>query len=214
MEKEKQKEKQSVEDRKVLLPKLYRVWKTLIEMMEDRKFKITEGRNERTYNEWLDFFENKTINEIFYQTKEEEIIRIYFEYLENTKVSASDIENFVLNMKNAEASSGIIVISGQLTSQAKQKIVDINKVLQLEDFHISELMVNITKHSYVPQHILLTDEEKNILLRRYKIKENQLPKILTTDPVARYLGLRKGNVVKIIRNSETAGKYVTYRITV
>ena len=197
-----------------MLPKLYRVWKTLIEMMEDRKFKITEGRNEWDYNKWKDYFENKTINEIFYQTKEEGIIRIYFEYLEKTKVSASDIEEFCLNMKKAEASSGIIVISGQLTSQAKQKIVDINKVLQLEDFHISELMVNITKHSYVPQHILLTDEEKNILLRRYKIKENQLPKILTTDPIARYLGLRKGNVVKIIRNSETAGKYVTYRITV
>ena len=186
MEKEKQNEKQNVEDRRTLLPKLYRVWKTLIEMMEDRKFKITEGRNEWDYNKWKDYFENKTINEIFYQTKEEGIIRIYFEYLEKTKVSASDIEEFCLNMKKAEASSGIIVISGQLTSQAKQKIVDINKVLQLEDFHISELMVNITKHSYVPQHILLTDEEKNILLRRYKIKENQLPKILTTDPIAGY----------------------------
>ena len=59
----------------------------------------------------------------------------------------------------------------------------------------------------------MNEEEKSILLKRYKIKENQLPKILTTDPVARYLGLRKGNIVKIIRDSETSGKYVTYRIT-
>ena len=51
-------------------------------------------------------------------------------------------------------------------------------------------------------------------MKRYKIKENQLPKILTKDPVAKYLGLKKGDVVKIIRDSETAGKYVTYRITV
>ena len=116
-------------------------------------------------------------------------------------------------MKDAKADSGIIVISGQLTSQAKQKMIDINYELQVECFNISELMVNITEHSYVPKHILLTKEEKKMLLKRYKIKEHQLPKILTTDPVAKYLGLKKGDVVKIIRDSETAGKYVTYRIT-
>ena len=83
---------------------------------------------------------------------------------------------------------------------------------RIEYFREAELLVDITEHKLVPRHIVLTPQEKDELLLRYKLKPSQLPRIQLQDPMARYLGLNHGQVVKIVRPSETAGRYITYRI--
>eukprot|EP00439_Symbiodinium_sp_Y106_P068289 s2412_g11.t1 len=108
-------------------------------------------------------------------------------------------------------------------SFAKEAVVDLwpgllsrKKITseRIEVFHENELIVNITQHELVPQHVALSDEEKQQLLNRYKMKPSQLPRIQVTDPVARYFGMQRDQVMKIIRPSETAGRYVTYRLVV
>jgi DNA-directed RNA polymerase I, II, and III subunit RPABC1 len=129
------------------------------------------------------------------------------------KVGLPPIRIYCTRMKESGVDRAIIVVRGSLTSVAKNGISELSqRGFKLEYFKDSELLVDITEHKLVPEHQVLTEEEKKKLLERYRLKEFQLPRILVTDPVARYLGLERRKVVKIIRPSETAGRYVTYRI--
>jgi DNA-directed RNA polymerases I, II, and III subunit RPABC1 len=74
------------------------------------------------------------------------------------------------------------------------------------------MICNLHGLQLVPQHRILSDEDKQELLERYKLKEHQLPRLKYSDPIVQYYALKRGQVVKITRPIVTAGRYVTYRI--
>ena len=73
---------------------------------------------------------------------------------------------------------------------------------------------SVLKHELVPEHVILDDNEKKELLEKMKIKPEQLPKILTNDPVVKEIGAEEGDILKILRKSPVAGSTAYYRIVV
>jgi len=69
-------------------------------------------------------------------------------------------------------------------------------------------------HILVPKHEILSDEEVKELLKILGISKEQLPKIKSTDPIIKEIGAKPGDVIKITRESLTAGKSVFYRLVV
>ena len=73
---------------------------------------------------------------------------------------------------------------------------------------------NILNHELVPEHTILSKEEEKEVLDKFKIKPENLPKILINDPVVKAIGAKEGNILKIVRKSKTAGTSLYYRIVV
>jgi DNA-directed RNA polymerase subunit H len=70
------------------------------------------------------------------------------------------------------------------------------------------------KHALIPKHVTLSQAQKEKLLEKYKISVKELPRILKTDPAIVSLDAKPGDVIKVIRDSPTAGESVFYRVVV
>jgi DNA-directed RNA polymerase subunit H len=73
---------------------------------------------------------------------------------------------------------------------------------------------NVLEHELVPDHILLSEDETQEILKKYHIARGQLPKIKTSDVVVKQIGAKPDDVIKIIRKSLTAGKAISYRLVI
>jgi DNA-directed RNA polymerase subunit H len=113
-------------------------------------------------------------------------------------------------MDDAKIANAIIVTIGKYTHTAKTR----SKKFGIELIPKIFPAFNIFEHDFVSKHEILTPEEKKELLEEYKMQPYQLPRIKSTDPSIIAVGAKAGDIVRVIRNSATAGKYVAYRYVV
>lgn len=66
-------------------------------------------------------------------------------------------------------------------------------------------------HFLVPKHEKLSKDDAVKVLASYKIEFDHLPKMLISDAAIKHLDPKPGDVIKITRNSSTAGESVFYR---
>lgn len=76
------------------------------------------------------------------------------------------------------------------------------------------MKINIQDHMLVPKHEIMTEEEISDEFSTVDYDFKDLPKIKSTDPVVKAIDAKPGNVLRITRESQTAGVFVTYRIVV
>ncbi len=72
----------------------------------------------------------------------------------------------------------------------------------------------VPDHVYVPKHEIMTKKEAEEVLLKFNCKPTELPFIFVTDPAIVGLGIKPGDMIKITRNSATAGESLYYRYVV
>ncbi|PVU96375.1 hypothetical protein BB561_001223 [Smittium simulii] len=199
--------------------RLWRIYKTIYQMCRDRGYLVGQRDLERDLDSFkMEFAPNNVVDRnrltFLVQKRDDPADQLLVFFPEDTSVGIKPIRTYAEKMVTQGVTKGIIIYRKSITPSANKIISQMSSKYQLEAFNEADLIINITHHELVPKHVVLQDEEKKALLQRYHLKESQLPRIQVNDPVARYYGLKRGQVVKIVRASETAGRYLTYRLCI
>jgi hypothetical protein len=139
---------------------------------------------------------------------------VIFNQKQNT--TSLDIGNFRKFAAEHAYTAGVVVVSRAKPSEN----VLINMKAQAKDrvhfFYLPELQYDITQSRWSMPHRILKPDEVTVLLKEKNIKDpaTQLLSIDSQDIQARILGAIPGDIVEVIRHSDTAGQSKVWRYCV
>lgn len=72
----------------------------------------------------------------------------------------------------------------------------------------------LSENKLVPKHEIIPAEKALEIFAKYGADAKKLPQILREDPMVEETGAKKGDLLRITRDSPTAGRTTYYRIVV
>jgi len=192
----------------------YQVRKTTIEMLEDRKFKVSDEDKNLPYQDFASRLEENEIDIIANHSIDENRV-VYVSYILETKTFSKknliDLKTYIDENFPTKDMTVIIIVQEKPTPQIAKELLN-DEFKSYEIFLTKNLMFNITHHEITPKHIIMNEEESKRILEEFQANKTQLPKLLSTDPVAKYYGMKSGDICKIVRHSPMTGESYYYRM--
>ena len=190
----------------------FKIRKTLLEMLVDRKYKVPPELLNITFDEFNVMIENDNID--IYVNDGVRSVYVYININNKKSFGKKELIEQVSRIETEhEDVNNIIIVLNKINNTTFDKEIRTIKYKNVEYFMSNRLKFNITKNNLVPKHILLTEKEKLEIFKKYKANNGTVfQKILLTDPVARYYGMKSGDLCKIIRPTPTSGISIGYRI--
>ena len=181
-------------------------FKTILEMLQDRHYQISDDLKNLNDNDYRYMYNNNKYN--FNVINDNKKCHIMF-FLNTTSnpLKINTIRDSI-NKIDSNDNDEFLIILRHLNNSLKK----IEKEYNCNMFWYKDLLINITKHKYVPKHELVKKEEEKDILKQFKLSSKlQLMYILLTDPICKYYNYKQGGIVKITRNSKTSGNNIVYR---
>lgn len=133
-------------------------------------------------------------------------------FSKKSRIGTTEIDEFSKLMRDNGATRGIFIVESKPSTSIIKLFRGYAETLQI--FHKKQLLFDITTHRKVSPHRILTNEEKNTVLEKYRANPDFMPQIDSQDAMAKWIGARPGDIVEIMRKSETAGSTPYYRVCV
>lgn len=219
----------STQNTSSIINSVYTSRKIILNLMERQGYQVQDYTN-FSINEVNSMFQNKQLDMLL-ELKTPNIVtndnntndkkkKIYIRYYLAKMIRPANIQEMIDDLFNTES---ILTKEDTLFIIIKD---DMNETLINELKHIWEsdgifivmqsikrLQFNILDHVLVPEHIVMNDKEVQEVMKKYNINnKTEFPDISRFDPVAQVIGLRPGQVCRIIRPSKTAITTNYYRV--
>ncbi|KAJ3248198.1 hypothetical protein HDU78_001598 [Chytriomyces hyalinus] len=150
--------------------KLWRVHKTVHQMVNDRGFLVGEHELNMSLEQFkADHYRAQVIDRAsltFLVEHKDDHEQLLVFFTDEETVGIKPIKKVCERMMQQSIMKAILIYREKLTPSSNKVIMEMAPKYDIQLFKEAELMVNITHHSLVPKHMLLSKEEKATLLAR------------------------------------------------
>ena len=203
-----------------VVSKIFRSRSIILDQLSEKRGFDTSDYKDFSVTEIYNLMKNDQLDMLLTNNKTGKKIFVKYHLGSKIKSNGAQIYDYIDDLFDIEqilsdADELIIVQQYKVNDGIKSIISQVytNDKKFINIFNFNDYLFNVLKHEDVPDHTVLSMEDKEKIKKKYYItNDSQFPEISRFDPVAQAIGLRPNEVVEITRPSPTSITSKYYRL--